>query len=165
MSLGGEVLVVGSYAVTWNAVSLGIMHGEEGVPTIIQVPKSRPINNTDKYGDSKIDSIHRGVEYWAEMVCQEYLKGLTALCPWAAAFGEHGLPGVLKYSFAAALVFTAVAGTSAATSPATLTASKAVLADDHQTRLPFGPVLRTVGLRFDLMPYIASLKNVSFTTT
>lgn len=152
MPAGGEVLIVGGYTVTWNGLSLGLIQGEEGVPMITQAPQSQPVNRTLRYGRSKIDSVHLGVDYTIEMILMEYLKGIAALTPWAT-WGLMGTPGMLKYNFAAALVLTVIAGTPAVGSPNTLTANRSVLSDDHQAKLAYGPQVRTIPLKMDLLPY------------
>lgn len=155
MPIGGEVLLVGEYTVTWNSVALGLFQGEDGYPTLVPMPRSKPINRTSKYGFTKIDSIHLGTDYTLEMVCMEASKAysLSALSPlWPfGLLGALGIIGLLKYGLALPLVLTAVAGTSAAAAPATMTSAKAVLADDFQSKIVFGPDLRIVPLKFDLL--------------
>lgn len=154
MPAGGESIIVGQYTVTWNSVAMGIMVGEEGLPTIYQFQRSKPINKTDKYGATKIDSVYLGKDYVAEYLCQEYKTGtIAAYDPYGSSFGLLGTIGRLKYNLAQALVLTVVAGTPAAGSPNTLTANKAILADDHQGKLVYGPEVRTVPIKQDLLLY------------
>lgn len=159
MPVGSEGVVAGQYTVTYGGVSVGIFEGEAGYPSILFVPQSKPINRTDKYGHLKIDSLRLGEDYQFEGVLIEYAKGIVALNPYGA-FGTQGTPGIFKYSLAAALVLTAIAGTSAAASPATITAAKAILADGHQAKLVYGPDLRVVPIKMDLLPYILAGSTV-----
>jgi hypothetical protein len=153
--IGGESEIAGGYTVTWNSVALGIFQGEQDVPSIIRVPKSRPVNSTDRYGQSKIDSVHLGHDFMFEGVLMEYPKALPLLQMIETVWGRLGTIGALKFSAAQPLVLTAIAGTTASTAPATVTASKAVWSDDHPTRLFYGPQLRVVPVRLDLLPYLA----------
>jgi hypothetical protein len=70
--------------------------------------------------------------------------------------GVMGVIGRLRYDLSQALVLTAIAGTPAASSPATLTASQAILAANFPWKLLFGPTLRKFPLRMDLLPYTAT---------
>lgn len=155
MPVGGETLIVGQYTVTWNAISMGLFEGEAGVPSIVQAPRSKAVNSTDKYGKTKIDSVHLGVDYTFEAVLMEYTKGLAAFWPFGT-FGYLGTIGTLKYLLAKPLVLTVVAGTPAATAsaPNSLTATKAILSDDHQGKLTYGTDVRTVPLKMDLLPFL-----------
>lgn len=159
MPVGSESILVGSYTVTWNSVSLGIFVGEDGYPTIAQKALSRPVGPTSRYGRAKIDSIHLGFDYQWSAILMEAGKGMAALTM-GYTFGEQGLTGALKYSLAQALVMTAVAGLTASASPATLTANKAILADDHQGKLVYGPTVRELALMLDLLPYILTGSTV-----
>src|SRR5262245_58723339 len=146
MPVGNEELIVGAYATTYDSIALGIFQGEEGYPTLRQIPHSKPINSTDKYVKSKIDSIEQGVDYQFRGTLMEYPKALAAgvLYPFAT-FGKQPKPrGTLKYLHARALVLTAIGGTTATNSPATLTAMKAVYADEHTIELIYAPDLRAV---------------------
>ena len=166
MAVNSEVLVAGYYTVTWNALAMGLFEGEAGVPTIMWMDHSDPINKTDRYGRAKIDGIRMGADYQFEGVLMEWPKALALLAGYTAAFGGQGIPGTLKSGLAKVLVLTAVAGTSASTLPATLTATNAVLADEHQGKIFFGPQLRTCPIKMDLLPYITSGSIVgNFTMT
>src|SRR5689334_14423085 len=86
--------------------------------------------------------IQEGAGGFMSMTLEEYKAGpISAWWPYSATLGRMGVIGRLMYSISAALVLTAVAGTSASTSPATLTASKAILLPGFGTRLMYGPTL------------------------
>jgi hypothetical protein len=153
MSVGGESLISGPYTATWNGVGLGLFQGEGGLPTITSVGKAKGIASSNLYGLTQIDSIHLGRDMFFDAVLMEYTLGVSALWPFDDFYGL-GLPvGTLKRALAQPLVLTAVAGTPASSTPATLTMSKAILADDHQGKIVYGPELRTVPLRMQLYAY------------
>lgn len=165
MPAGSEVILAGAYTVTYDGTSIGIFVGEDGFPVITQKELSKPIGPTSRYGRSKADSVQLGLDFVWAAVLLEAGKGMPALTPYAA-FGVQPLVGTLKYSYAKALVMTAVAGTPAAATPATLTASKAILADGHEGKLMYGPDVRQLALALDLLPYILSGSTVgNFSTT
>lgn len=152
MPVGSEALAAGQYTVSYNGTSVGIFEGEQGYPSILFIPQSKPIDRTDAYARMKVDSLRLGEDYQFEGVLMEYAKGIAALFPYGV-FGRQGVRGTLKWSLAAALVFTAIAGTSASATPATITASKAILADGFQSKLVYGPDIRVVPVKMDLLPY------------
>lgn len=154
MPIGGETLVCGQYTVTWNSVALGIMLGDSGLPVIEGSNTGEPVGNTDTYGKSMIDAIYQGGNFFASMTCAEYKTGSIAAWWPFSTLGQMGVIGRLYYGLSQALVLTAVSGTPAASSPASITASKAILAPGFSSRLIFGPTLRNVPLRFQLFPYL-----------
>src|SRR5687767_5181540 len=106
MSIGGEQLIVGPYTATWNSVALGLIQGEGGLPTLTSIGKSKPVNSSNRWGNTKIDSVHLGREVMMDMILLEYLKGVAALWPFGT-WGSLGTIGVLKYALAQPLVLTA----------------------------------------------------------
>jgi hypothetical protein len=164
MPVGGETIICGQYTVTWNSVALGIMQGDAGLPTIEHSYVEEPIANTDAYGKTVIDGVYQGVNVFASMTCMEYRAGSIAAWWPFSTLGRLGVIGRLLYDMSSPLVLTAIAGTPAAASPATLTASKTILAAGFGTRLLFGPTVRTVPLRFRLYPYTdTQIKHFSTT--
>lgn len=119
-------------------------------------PKHQLVNRSDAYGDTLIDTIVRGADW--SLVCEamEYKAGPIAAVGQIASMGTLGIIGRLGSDIAQALVLTATAGTPAATTPATLTASKALLAPNANPRILFNSELRRVPLRFALLPYDSS---------
>jgi len=154
MSVGGEVLISGPYTATYDGASLGLFQGEGGLPTLTSVGKAKGIASTNLYGLSTIDSIHLGRDMFFDAILMEYGKGIRVLWPFGSDWLSLGMPvGTLKRALSKALVLTAVAGTPAAATPATLTMSKAILADDHQGKIVYGPEVRTIPLRLQLYAY------------
>lgn len=130
-----------------------MFEGDAGVPTIEQSSKAEPIANTSRYGKSTIDAIYQGGDFFAQFMCEEYRTGSIAAWWPFGTMGLMGIIGRLYFAMSAPLVFTAVAGTPAAATPATLTASKAILAPGFNTKLLYGPTLRKVPIRQILLPY------------
>jgi hypothetical protein len=146
----GQILA-GQYTVTWNAVPLGIMQGDEGVPSIVHRASARMVENSDAYGDSQIGGVYRGARGRYMSRCLEYMTGtIAAMWPWGPAVGDVGIVGRDIYELAAPLVLTKVAGQSVNLIPATLTAAKAILAPDFDINLRYGPLVREVALEMIL---------------
>ncbi len=166
MSIGSESLVSGPYTVTWNSVDLGVQEGDSGLPRLEHSTKAEAIANTSAYGKSTIDEIEQGADFFISMTLIEYKTGpKAAFWPYSAVLGRMGVTGRLLYSISQALVLTAVAGTSASASPATLTAAKTILMPGFSTSLVYGPTLRKVPIRFRLYPSIVSANGCWFTET
>lgn len=166
MPVGSESLISGPFTATYASVALGVFEGDSGLPTIERVDSAEDVGNTSAYGKAVIDSIFQGSNFTCQFTCLEYKSGpLSAFAPYHATFGAMGTVGVLLYSLAAALVLTAVSGTSASATPATLTASKAILLPGFAARLVYGPTLRKVPLRLRLFPYLVTSVVSHFTQT
>jgi hypothetical protein len=97
--------------------------------------------------------IYQGADYEAMFLAMEYKAGTTGAWWPYGTLGLMGIIGRLRYSLSAALVMTAIAGTPAAASPATLTASHALMSANFPTQLLFGPTLRKLPMQMDLFPY------------
>jgi hypothetical protein len=166
MPVGGETLVVGPYTATWNSVALGVFEGDAGLPSLEHQAAGEDVGNTSAYGRTVIDSVYLGANWFSSFTCIEYKAGpISAFWPYHATLGRLGTIGVLLYTLSQALVLTAVAGTSAATAPATLTASKSILLPGFTPRIMFGPKLRTVPLRMRLFPYDSAGAIIHFSQT
>ena len=153
MAAGGEVLIAGQYTTSYSSAAMGIMEGDSGVPTVSQSNEGENIGNTDKYGKAVIDTIYQGANHYAQFMCMEY-KASTIAAWWP--FGNQGIMGViarLGFTMAAPLVLTAVSGTPAASSPASLTSTYGILSPGYNTQLLFGPTLRKLPIRMLLYPY------------
>lgn len=166
MPVGSSVIASGRYTVTWNSVSLGIMEGDAGVPTIEVQTHHELINSTDAYGKSTIGAIYQGQDVYAQMTTIEWIAGVrAAFWPYASTVGEIGVIGRELTDLGAALVLTAIASTPAASvGYATITATEAFLAPNYNFKILFGPTLRKVPLRFQLLPY-TSTQDKWFVTT
>lgn len=146
----GGTILGGQYTVTWNGVALGLMQGDEGVPTIVTRASARMVENTDGYGDGQLGGHYRGVRGRAMMRCLEYTAGvIAAMHPWGTD-GAAGVVGRDLYDLAQSLVLTRVVGQSASLVPATVTALKALQAPDADVTQKYGPLVREAPLEFVL---------------
>lgn len=154
--------IAGQYTVTYNGVTIGQL--ESGI-NIIQQSIVEPIRG-DNMGESDQDWTYQGGNVYAELQSLEYNASGVAAAFWPyGAIGVVGIVGRLGQDLAKSLILTALAGTPAASTPATITASKAILRPGQDLRLLFSPKLRKVPLVFQLLPYTSGGNNVWFTTT
>ena len=146
-----------------NAVALGIT--DEGYDLQWE-PKSDVIGKSDVYGDMTLDLIYRGTDWFFQTDFMETKAGpLAAAYPWGA-LGVQGIIGRLGSDVATSLVLTSTTGTPAVATPATLTATKPILAPGSNPNAQYNSRLRTMPVRFILLPVDSGagvIKN--FTTT
>ena len=149
-----ETLVAGYYSHTYNSVATGITR--EGYRLEQQV-REELVDETDLYGNSIIDFVYRGGNVYLEYLSKAYKAGaITPFWPWGALgemFATATPIGRLASAVAAAAVLTATANTPAATSPATLTGTKAILAPGQSGSLSYNSKIREVPTRLILLPY------------
>ena len=161
-----DTFVAGRYSGTYNTVDVGIT--EEGY-TLTQDSAAHMINNTDAYGDSIIDWVYRGGNVSLQFESKAYKAGSTTpFWPWGAlgVMRTNAAPiGRLASDVASAMVLTDVDATPAATFPATLTASKSILAPNNPAGLLFNSKVRNVPVRLQLLPYASSTDHIWFSTT
>lgn len=149
-------IVAGPYTFSWNSVAgpftmSGYKLGVEW--------KAELINQSDIFGDTLFDAIQRGADVQLSYESRVYAAGATGPF-WPYAGGVMGqiyttavpLSTNIR-SLAQALVLTAVANTPAAAAPASLTASKAILAPNFRGELLFDSKARSVPVTLQLLPY------------
>lgn len=158
MPLG--TFIAGRYSCTYNATDIGI--AEKGYNLSWTVMKEK-IKDTDVYADSDVDGIYRGMNVFLQTTCKEYKTGSVApttpyntFTPTGATSFEMGLVGRLDSNLAQALVLSSTASTPAAASPASITASLAILDAGFSVDLFFGPTQRKVPIRWQLYPYLST---------
>lgn len=145
-----DTFIAGRYSGTYNSVDVGIT--EEGYE-LQQDAKAQLINSSDAVGDSIIDFVYRGGDVYLQFESKAYKAGsYTPFWPWGA-LGVMGVIGRLASDVAAAMVLTSVAGTPAVATPATLTATKSILAPNNPARLLYNSKLRTVPVRLLFLAY------------
>jgi hypothetical protein len=139
----------GAYTATLNAVALGIT--DEGY-MLQWEPHHELINKSDVYGDALLDLIYRGTDWYFQSEFMEYKAGpLNASYPWGA-LGVQGIIGRLGSDVGTSLVLTSTTGTPAVATPATLTATKTILAPNSNPMAQFTSRLRTLPVRLVLLP-------------
>jgi hypothetical protein len=148
-------LIAGRYSGAIAGADAGI--AENGYNLVI-IPHAERIAESDAYGQTLFELIYRGVDVGLIYDGLEY-KGtvgtsgpLGAIWPWGATFGTMGVIGRLGSAIAYSVILTATAGTPAASTPATLTAPRAIISPGFNVNLLFNSKLRKVPIRFDCMP-------------
>lgn len=156
-----ETVVAGHYTGTYNGVPVGFT--QSGFE-LTQETKAELINQTDAFGDSTIDFVHRGGSVYLMFESKIFKPGaITPFYPWGA-LGVMYTPGAplgrLGSAVAAAMVLTGVTGTPAQSTGlsglnriiATLTGSKSILPPDSNLKLLFDQRVRNVPVRLLLLP-------------
>lgn len=147
----------GSYTVTYGGNSIG-MTTDDGL-RLRRKLFVQDVKGSQVYGETKLDGIYRGCDVDILMTLREWnanLRSLLGTYSTSGAFnGTIGLIGVLQSSLANTLVLTATASTPAATSnsPATITASGAVLSAEQDLDLLLTPSDRQILVVMSLIPY------------
>lgn len=151
MALG--TFIAGPYTNTYNSVSIGI--AREGWRLQFQALK-RLIDQTDAYGRAIVDAVYQGMNCTLTLQAVEYAAKVTTPAWPYGALGVLGQVGRLDSDLAVAIVLTAVAGTPAATAPATFTANKAIISENNNSGWLFGPENRETPIAFRLYPSVVS---------
>ncbi len=148
MALG--LFIAGAFTGAYNSNACGIT--EEGYDLQWE-PKQDAIEKSDVYGDMHIDSIYRGTNWFFQTEFMEVKQATNAASyPWGSAFGVAGIIGRLASDVAAALALTATAGTPAVATPATMTATKTILAPGSNPHNQWNSRLRTTPVRLVMLP-------------
>lgn len=161
-----STVIAGAYTATYNANS--VAPTTQGYELEVNF-KGEMIGETDLYGETLLDYVYRGADARVMFEAQLYNANvLAAFYPWGT-FGQIATAaapiGRLAINVASALVLTAVANTPAAASPATLTASKSIIAPNNNGRLLFNSKHRKVPVSLLLLPSESGGTVTFFTTT
>ncbi len=143
--------IAGAYTVTLGGSSVGQL--AQGVT--IEHSFSRHLITGDNFADSAQDGIFRGGNVFAAYNLLEYnaAGALSAFWPFGSAFlTMDTVIGTLDSANDAQIVMTAVAGTPAASTPASVTMPSAILAEGYSVGLLFAPELRVVPIRQRIYP-------------
>lgn len=158
-----DTFIAGRYSGTLGAVDLGITGKGYELQCDFELDD---VGESDAYGMTVIDGIFRGGQCHFQMECLAYKAGgIAAFWPWGGALAAAGVIGilvnpgvgnvpigVLASDHARSLVLTSTAGTPAVATPATVTATKCLIAKNNNGRLLFNSQLRTVPIRFRSYP-------------
>lgn len=144
--------IAGGFSCTWNSLALG--QAEAGYTTSHSFMAE--MIRGDTYGETPQDAVYRGGEMdisW-KSIAYDSAGIQTAMWPWSATIYTLGVPGrtMVGSALAKTLVLTAIAGTPAATVPATLTFTYAVIKEGFPVELLYAPSLRSVPLRMRIFP-------------
>jgi hypothetical protein len=180
--MGLANIVAGPYNGTYDALSttdgtgLGaVSFGKVDTGFRIRLQFTKEAVRGDLYGDTIIDNVFRGGNCHLSLVGIEYGVGLVGVftvysgtpggTPTLGVIGRLGLPGVMDSGskYAGAVVLTAVAGTTAAAAPATLTAAEGIVSEET-IEILLSTQYRRVPITLQLLPYLNSV-NVWFTVT
>lgn len=160
--------IAGRFSATYNAVDVGITRQGHEIEITL---KQETINESDLYGLTTVDAVVRGGDAFYQAEFREYKSGSISCFtqPFTAAAGgifSTAKPiGGLASGLAQALVMTATANTPAAATPATLTASLALLAEGYPVKLLFDSRLRPVPIRMQLYPSVSTGTGTWYTQT
>lgn len=153
---GGEchgtrhIFIAGRYSGTYSGADVGItQNGFE----LEQDSDVELLNDTDAVGGTVLDWVYRGGTMFIQFESKAYKSGSIAPFWPYGALGVLGVIGRLASDIAAAMVLTSTAGTPAVASPASLTATKSLLAPNNPARLLFTSKVRNVPVRLQLLAY------------
>lgn len=170
MPIDGASFAAGPYAATYDSVSIGIIRAGGGQGSVLRIqPEVQAIKGTNSYGSSLIGGIYLGRDANVRGVLLEYKTAtLKLLFPITAGLtvGRIGTLGQDVYDLAKALVLTAATSSlAAAAGPATLTASKAVLAPNFPLDISLDIQLREIPFDLALLPFLDTTFPANFTYT
>ncbi len=156
--------IAGRYTATYNSLSLGVT--KEGFRLSHEIFKR--LITGDYLAETPQDAVYRGAGVQIAYTLLEYnapAAGL-ALWPYGSNFLELGVIGRLDVgsSVAKSLVLTALSGTPAASTPATITFPLAILAENFPVELLFAPDLREVPIRQRIYPDVTTPGSEKFGT-
>lgn len=165
--------VAGHYTATWDAdqggagsaAALGLTR--EGWTLGINYA-AQAIQGTDKFGDSYLDGVYRGIqsmrltaehlEYTnaALAIVTMYNDSVLTADPTGTEFIGLSKVGRLLSDMGGTLVLTDVTGTPAEDKPATLTAAVCIVTPNQELQMAFTSGLRTLPLPLQILPYLDS---------
>ncbi len=152
-----ETFVASRYTGAYNGVDVGIC--EEGYE-LSTTSSAEMVEKSDAYGDSVIDGVYRGGNYFLQFMTLAYTKGTNPFWPYST-MGQMGVIGRMLSDIATTMSLTAVLNVT----PNTLTASKSILAENFDAKLLYTSRLRKVPIRLRLLPYLVSSSPVWYTMT
>lgn len=122
----------------------------------------------DQFGKTVIESIYQGFDVFALMTFKEWTDAVkNIIFPFATTGeGDLGVIGRLGSDIAGSMILTATANTPAATNgPSTITASKALIAEENDLEYLLGNEARDVPVLFRLFPYSDASVTRHYSTT
>ena len=143
--------VAGGYTATWNSLALG--QCADGYRLSHSFFKR--IVTGDSMAEGPQDAVYRGAEMFLQMTLIEFNAAGMYSIMWP--YGNYLAPGLVGRmdvlsGLAKQLVLTALAGTPAATSPASISLPLAILAEGFPVELLMAPNLREIPIRMRIYP-------------
>lgn len=165
-------VVAGAYTSSYNAIGItgenplfgsvaGFGFNDENGFELEQQTHGEMVDRSDLYGQSLLDWVHQGGSVFITFTCMTFQNRTDAIknvfYPWApfGVMADAAIPiGRLASNVAQELILTAVPSTPAATAgPLTMTAPKAILPPNTNSRLMFSTRVRRVPCRLALLPW------------
>jgi hypothetical protein len=142
--------IAGRYTATWNALAMG----QTKVGYDIEFQRFTEDIIGDNYAQMVQDAINLGGEFTISTELIEYNAAAAATLMWplSATKYDTGVIGILDSGKWMSLVLTALAGTPAAATPATMTTARSILHPRFPVKFRLGPSLRTLPLRLRAYP-------------
>ncbi len=144
--------IAGKYAITLGASTVG-QTGNDTVRVSHQVFKE--IITGDNFAETPQDAVFRGMSAFLQYTMLEYnaTAAASAFWPYGSSYPDMDtVIGTLDSANAAQTVMTALSGTPAAATPATLTFPLTILAPNFPVEILFAPMLRRVPIRQQIYP-------------
>lgn len=170
-----NLFIAGPYSATnlvpaGSALDIGLT--EDGFNIRFRIEK-QVIGQTALYGDSILDAVYRGGNASLSYLSLEFNKSLLNGVAWyqnavgVANQGKMATVGTMDIGStkAGSTVLTAISGTTAAASPATLTSLQCALIEGHELNWTKTSRLKTQPIMQRLYPYTASAVEVWYTVT
>lgn len=149
--------IAGRYNATYGTGNPSIGQVKDGF-TIEMVARKQVIRGDNYLGAQ--DAIYQGMEVFIEFVLMEYTEATTKtlIWPYNATFGDGSGVGELESTqwggtnAATTLVLQDITGLPSADTPNSLTAARAILAEDYPIEFLLAPALREIPVRMRLYP-------------
>lgn len=169
--------VAGPYTGVWNNQNLGLV--KEGFEIRMRISKNL-VDQSNVYGQTVLDAVYDGMNCFIGYTLIEWFKGVLAglVMPYANALlqsssmsmanlGMLGTVGRMDVGSTLSwpLILTAVSGTTAASSPASLTAAQASIAEETDIGFMFNTRNREVPMLLRLYPYTLTSNDRFFSVT
>lgn len=156
-------ITAGPYSATWDSTAIG--QTENGFELSLGFSKEDVLG--DLYGDSVIDSVYRGGNCTLRCTGLVWASIIAVRNPYGGDIGATGLIGRMDVGsgIAVSLVLTAVAGTTAAASPASLTAVHAIIDKESNDPIGMNNRARKVPVQFRLYPSTVTATDRWFSVT
>lgn len=143
--------IAGRYSATYGGDALG--QTQDGIRLIHSVFKR--LITGDAGGQTPQNAVYQGMEAFVQYTLLEYNAAGAAAALWPYGSGylnASATIGSLDSSHAKPLVLTALDGTPAASTPASITLPNVILAEGFPVEILFAPDLRTVPIRQRIYP-------------